>query len=158
MDISEAIKEEVMTFLKTNNTAVLATVMDRLPYASTVHYVIDDDWSIYFLSHRNTSKYLSISAHQRAAVVVGTGPKHISVQAKGIIDICSLEKTKEIQEKFLWLKGSQIIDKMPIEEMKAFSDKNPVAFKFEPLELTFMNLDDEAYPASKGNTYHQILP
>lgn len=158
MDIPDAIKEEVMNFLKTNNTAVIATVMDKLPYASAVHYIIDDEYNIYFLSHRNTSKYLSISANQRAAIVVGTGPKHISVQAKGIVDMCSTETTKEIQEKFLWLKGSQVIDKMPIEEMEIFSDKNPIAFKFEPLELTFMNLDDENYPISKGKTYHQILP
>ena len=157
MNSSNQIKEEVMTFLRKSNIAVVATVWNGEPYASAVHYTIGDDWSIYFLAHRNTNKYINISSHQKAVVVVGTGPKHISVQAKGVVDLVVGDEKEKILEKFAWLKGSGLISHWPVEEMAKFQNKEPVIFKFEPLELTFMNLDDDQYPNSKGTDYHQII-
>jgi uncharacterized pyridoxamine 5'-phosphate oxidase family protein len=157
MNSSNSIKEEALTYLKKNNTAVIATIWKGEPHASTVHYIVDDDFNMYFLSHRNTSKYLNISSHQRAAVVVGTGPKHIGVQTKGIVDMVLGKERDKVFGLFHDLKESRSINHWPIEEMKIFEDKSPVAFKFEPLELTFLNLDDDAYPHSKGKNYHQLM-
>jgi uncharacterized protein YhbP (UPF0306 family) len=157
MNPTPEINEEVKRFLKKHNTAVVATVWEGEPYASTVHYVSDDDLSIYFLAHRNTNKYLNVSSHQKASVVIGTGPKHISIQARGNLDLSVEKEAEMIIQKFKWLKGSQLIQHWPIEEMAKFEDKEPVAFKFEPLEMTFMNLDDEEYPESKGKEYYQII-
>ena len=156
MEPTQEIKNEVTDFLKKNNTAVIATVWEGEPYASTIHYVADEDFNIYFLSHRNTAKYLNVSSHQRAAIVVGAGPKHISIQAKGIVDLLVGEQAKAVTEKIEWLKSSHIIEHLPIDEMKKFEDKTPVAFKFEPLEMTFMNLDDDDYPNSKSKEYWKI--
>ncbi len=144
MSVSNEIKKEVLGFIKANNTAVVATILDGQPLASTIHYTSDDDFNIYFFSHRNTDKYVSISADGRAALVIGTGPKHISIQAKGIVSIVAGE--------------AGFISHWPIDEMAKFKDENPVAFKFEPLSLVFMNLDDDTYPSSRGQQYHQILP
>lgn len=153
----DQIKAEAFDFLQKNHTAVIATAHDGELYASAVHYIIDEDWNFYFLSHRNTKKYLNISAKQKASIVVGVGPKHISVQARGIADLFVSEDSKKIVEKFKWIKGSHVIEHWPVEEMAKFEGAEPVVFRVEPLELIFMNLDDDTYPHSKGNEYHKIF-
>ena len=90
-------------------------------------------------------------------MVIGTGPKHISIQTKGILNLFVGDGVKPMMEKFKWLKDSHLIEHWPIEEMAKFEDKEPVVFKFEPVEMTFMNLDDEDYPQSKGKEYFQII-
>lgn len=148
---------EIREFLKNNNSAVIATVWQGDPHASTVHFESDEDFNIYFLAHRNTSKYLNISAKQKAAVVIGTGPKHITIQAKGIVDIVAGDKRKEIMDQFNLLKESKFIENLPIEKMAIFEGKDPVVFKFEPLEMHFMNLDDDKYPKSLSKEYYQVI-
>ncbi len=158
MAVSKEIKEEVVGFLKANNTAVIATALQGQPIASTIHYTSDDDFNIYFFSHRNTDKYVSISSGDQAALVIGTGPKHISIQAKGVVNIIAGEERERASQAFTLLREAGFVTHWPIDEMAKFKDENPVAFKFEPLELTFMNLDDDTYPVSKGHEYHQVLP
>lgn len=157
MKVSDEVKEEAMNFLKKNNAAVIATTQGGKVYASTVHYIVDEHWTFYFLAHRNTDKYLNISVSQQAALVVGVGPKHISVQTQGVVDMVVGDERAEILDKFKWLKGSHLIDHWPIEEMTKFENKESVAFKFEPSRLTFMNLDDEEYPRSQSKEYYQII-
>ena len=157
MNPTPEIKEEVREFIKKNNTCVIATVWKGEPHASTVHYVSDEYFNIYFLSHRNTSKYLNISSQQKASIVIGTGPKHISIQSKGVVDLFVGQGTEDLHQKFYWLKGAHLIEHWPIDEMKKFEDKEPVAFKFEPTEMTFMNLDDDSYPHSKGKEYFTVI-
>lgn len=153
----DKIKEEALDFIKKNNTAVIATVYKGEPFASAIHYVADDNWNIYFMSQRNTKKYFNISSQQKASVVIGSGPKHISIQSRGVVDMVTGKVADEVYEKIKWLKGSHIIENLPLEEMNKFKDKKPVAFKFEPLESHFMNLDDDSYPSSQGKEYWQII-
>lgn len=157
MKTLNTLQQEVREFLKNNNTAVIATVWNGEPHASTIHFESDEDMNIYFLSHRNTSKYLNISSHQRAAIVIGTGPKHISIQARGIVDIVVGDAEHEVLEQFKMLKEFNLIENAPTENMAIFEGLDPVVFKFEPLEMTFMNLDDSAYPESLGKDYHKII-
>ena len=157
METSSKVKEEVLSFLKRNNTAVIATIQKGKPQASTIHYIVDDEWNIYFLTHRNTSKYVNISSNEQVAVVVGTGPKHITVQAMGIAIICAGEEMKRISRQFETLKESPSLQHWPVNEMAKFRDKNPVVFKFEPIELSFMNLDDDDYPYSKSVGYYHVM-
>ncbi len=104
IDISPEIKKEAYKFLSNNNTAVIATIYKGEPYASTVHFESDEEMNIYFLSHMNTSKYVNVSHHQSGALVVGTGPKHISIQARGITDIVVGDTADEIKKHFNFLK------------------------------------------------------
>ena len=157
MKTRNKLEEEVMEFIKNNNTAVIATVWNNEPYASTIHYESDEDMNIYFLSHRNTSKYLNISSYQRGALVIGTGPKHISIQARGTVDIVVGELRDQVVEQFKMLKRVSFIENAPTENMEIFEGKDPVVFKFEPIEMTFMNLDNSDYPESLGKDYHKIL-
>lgn len=157
-NLKEQIKEEVMSFLMANNTAVVSTIFKEEIYSSTIHYIVDEKWNMYFLTQDNSKKYFNISSNQKVAVVVGTGPKHISVQARGIARELMGDDVREILPKFNWLKDSHIIEHWPLEEMDRFQDRNLAVFIIEPLEMLFMNLDDENYPLSQDTKYHQIFP
>jgi uncharacterized pyridoxamine 5'-phosphate oxidase family protein len=151
------LEEEVVEFLKNHNTAVIATVSNNEPYASTIHYESDENMNIYFLSHRNTGKYLNISSNPKTAIVVGTGPKHISIQARGVCEVISGNVREEILEQFKVLKRSNLIENAPTDNMTIFEGKDYEVFKFVPGDMTFMNLDDSDYPESLGKDFHKII-
>lgn len=154
----EISKKDALNFLIANSTAVLATSHTNIPFASTIYYFVDKDLNFFFLTKANASKYLNISQNANVAIVVGTGPKHISVQASGKADFVFDEKRAEIILEFMNLMERNFVKEWPIKDMEKFKDRSTVVFKVTPEFLQFMNLDDEKYPDSISTEYHQIIP
>lgn len=153
------IKNDALTFLRENSTAVVATSFNDEPRASTVYYFVDDDFNFYFVTIRNTAKYMNIHLNPKAAIVVGTGPEHISVQAHGIaVPVLDETERKRILHEFSELRAHEHIKLWPIEEMHNFKDRNKEVFKVMPQALHYMNLDSVLHPQSLSDEFRQIIP
>lgn len=81
----EDVKTDALAFLKRNRTGVIATAgHDNLPHISVIHYICDDKFNIYFLTHKNTRKYKSIIAHPQVAFTVFTEGAPQSIEVEGM--------------------------------------------------------------------------
>ena len=155
--------KEALSFLQQNNTAAITTVYRNIPFLSTIYYVVDEDFNFYFLTKRGTDKYLNLTLNSNVAVVVGTGPKQISVQARGNAEILDGKEKGLVIKKIIEMVEKKEIKKIPIKEMNRFSPNGnilntEVVVKVVPQQLIFMNLDDKSYPESISKEYHTILP
>lgn len=69
----EELKKVAFTFLKQQKNAVISTVSPQMtPEAANVLYSMDDDWTIYIVSHEDSRKVSNIRANPKVALVVGT--------------------------------------------------------------------------------------
>jgi|SRR3989344_6766911 len=159
MPSKEQIKIDALKFLRENITAVVATSFNDEPRASTVYYFVDDDFIFYFITKRNTSKYLNIEMNPIAAFVVGTGPEHITVQAVGRAEIVvGDEDVERIAKELMEIRAREHIKMWPIEELYKFKDRNKVIFKMTPDKMFYMNIDSGAHPETVSDDYMQIIP
>lgn len=160
----ESIKKDVYNYLKSSYVAVLATSYMNLPHASTVYYVIDSKLNFYFITKMNTDKHLNLRDNKNMALVVGLGPKHISVQVRGhAVVLKDAKQRNKIINKFQELLREKKIGILPIKKIKRLQSKNEIinmdiVYKIIPQHLTFMNLDDPTFPDSISDNHHTIIP
>jgi nitroimidazol reductase NimA-like FMN-containing flavoprotein (pyridoxamine 5'-phosphate oxidase superfamily) len=158
MPTKEQSKADALRFLKDTITAVLATSFNDEPHAATVYYYVDDQFNFYFLTKRNTSKYFNAELNPRAAVVVGTGPDHITVQVSGTMKLIVDEAEKNgIVETFIERLSHNKVTVWPIEDIQKFKDRHIVAYKLVPKKLSYLNLDSKKYPDSINNEAIHII-
>lgn len=157
---SETVRADALKFLRENTTAVIATSFNDEPSASTVYSFVDDEFNFYFITTRNTSKYINLQMNPQAAVVVGTGLRHISVQAKGVAQLI----TDEAERDRIWDKLNTIREQAkdmsmiwPIDQLNNLKERNKVAFMIKPTLLTYMNVDDSSHVESIDDEYMQII-
>lgn len=154
----EIIRKEALEFLYNNPTAVVATVGNGMPFASTVYYIIDESFNMYFATEIDTNKYKNILANGKASYVVGTGPSHISITGQGTAHEIKGEEREAVFDRILDLMLRHHIKRTPVDEMVKAKEKKLAVFKITPQKLTFMNLDDESYPGSISNKYISFNP
>ncbi|MDD5318745.1 MAG: pyridoxamine 5'-phosphate oxidase family protein [Candidatus Pacebacteria bacterium] len=158
----QSIEKELVNFLKKNTTAVIATTHQRLPYLSTIYYVIDDKLSFFFITTKSTDKYLNLLKNDNVAMVIGSGPKHISAQLRGHAHIVYGKQKENATKAIFALHKKNKLKVVPIKDLKRLQSKNKpeefIVFKVIPQQLNFMNLDDHDYPKSLSRDYHYILP
>lgn len=152
------LKEDIIRFLQESSTAVVATSYKNEPKVSTIYFVSDEELNFYFATKRKTSKYINASLNPKAAIVVGTGPEHVSVQAHGRVELIVDEEERERILNLLVgkqnLKGVRI---WPIDELKNFKESYKVIFKIIPDELFFMNIDSERHKESISDQFVKII-
>ena len=88
----EQARIDALAFLKHHRVGTVATVSaNREPHASTVFYVADDDFSIYFLTLINTRKYEALSAHPQVAFTISVEDVPQTLQIEGMAVNISLD-------------------------------------------------------------------
>ncbi len=156
--VDKDLKEDVLQFLQENSTAIIATSFKNRPRVSTVYFFVDDEFNFYFATKRKTSKYINISINPEVAVVVGSGPEHITVQAHGRADLVVNEEEKEKLLNMLVgkqnLKGVKL---WPIDELKNLKDSYKVLFKVVPDELIYMNMDSQKHGGTISDSFMKII-
>ncbi len=154
---------EAYRFLKKNDTAVIATSYLNLPYASTIYYLVDDKFNFHFATKMNTDKFLNLKANKNVSLVVGVGPKHVSVQVRGQATVV---KGKNQRKRILESIEEMLHKKVkvwPIRLMSRLKGKRKavdqeVVYKIIPQHLSFINIDDKDYPVSMSKRHHRIIP
>ena len=158
MTNKDQIRLDALRFLQENSTAVIATSFKDDPKASTVYYHVDDDFNFYFVTKRNTSKYMNAEMNPKAAIVVGTGPEHISVQAHGRVElIVNDDEKNRIMNMLVGKQKLKGVRLWPIEELKNLKDGYKVLFKIIPNELLYMNLDSSKHPETITDDYMKVI-
>ncbi len=151
------VRRDALAFLQGNSTAVIATAVAGEPHASTVYYAIDTDFNLYFVTKRNTGKYIQVARNEAVAFVIGTGPEHISVQGRGHAEILFGEQKERALALVADVRAREHVKTWPIKEITTFKDKADVVFKIIPSQLSFMNLDSTQYPESISKEYVSVL-
>ncbi len=152
-------REDAYNFLLESTTAVIATSYKNNPKASTVYFVVDQEFNFYFITKRNTSKYFHATLNPKAAIVVGTGPEPISVTGHGTIEIIVDEdEIDRISDLMSAKKALKNIKSVPIRDMKDLENGPAVVFKIIPDELTFMNLSTTVHTKSASDQFIKIIP
>lgn len=112
----EEARKACLQFLKDNEFGVVATITrNGLPQAATITYIVDDDFTIYFSTRRDTRKYENLEFHSVIAMVVGAGPISTSVQLEGNAKRLEGKEQEEAMKRFLVGRESyyRIFLKMP---------------------------------------------
>lgn len=154
----ELVRKEALDFLKNNNTCVIATTSKDSPFASTVYYIVDDSFTFYFATQMNTKKYMNLERNGKVAMVIGTGPKHISVNVRGKAELVAGQERTAVFERLLMLMFHGHVKNWPVRDMAKVHKSEMVVFKIMPEEIAFMNFDDENYAASMSDHYLTIMP
>ncbi|MFA6050834.1 MAG: pyridoxamine 5'-phosphate oxidase family protein [Candidatus Paceibacterota bacterium] len=154
----EQAKADALKFLNENITAVIATSQGVSPQASTVYYLVDNDFNFYFTTKDNSGSCENIKNNWNVAVVVGTGPQHITVQARGIAEILEGEKREEMIQKFMDMFARELVKVRPIEDVYKFKDRDKVVIKITPRELSYLNLDSSTHKESIVDNYMYLIP
>ena len=155
---------EALRFLKDNKAAVISTCYRDLPYSSVVHYVVDSRFNFYFVTTKNTDKYVNLSENDNVSVVVGTGPKYISVSARGHAIKIHGDEKKKILRQFTSLQKKNAIKMWPVQNLGSMQSNHgkptkEIVYKIVPQHLVFLNLDDKKYKKSLSNSRpHTIIP
>lgn len=81
----EELKKQIFTFLQSKFITVIATITpENKPEAATIYYIVDEDFSMYFIAGNNTSKSKNIINNPNVALVVGTDNIPITAQIEGL--------------------------------------------------------------------------
>lgn len=92
-DYNPAIRD----FLITHSIGILATASpDGVPHAATIYFVIDPDFSVYFLTKARTQKHTNLEHNPKAALAVYDAESQTSVQVQGAVE--SLTDPEHIQQ------------------------------------------------------------
>lgn len=162
MAISKTVlKKDILTFLRRNVTAVIATSYKNIPYASTVYFICDDKLNFYFATKRGTMKYLNLAINKTVAIVVGFGPKHVSVQAIGNATILYKKQKDEAIDLIEKMQRERGITIVPINELEALRKEGSISsmrvvFRISPKHMQFLNLDDESLPKTLAKHIHKL--
>lgn len=101
------ISEKLMTFLRSKDTMVLATLgPENVPHAATVYFYVDDKLDFYCAVKSASQKYSNILAHEGGSIVVGVKDEPVTVQASGTIGVIdNPEKKTKLFAKIIKLDG-----------------------------------------------------
>lgn len=104
-----ALRAETLEYMKSQTVAALATVNAAgKPGAALVHFVVDDQFQVWFVTRRHTRKFESLRDNANVAMVVGVAEKAKTVQLTGRARMCG--------------------DKL-VQEFNMVAARNPGAFK-----------------------------
>lgn len=140
------ISQSALDFLKhpDNLTAVIATCVDGLPHAATVYYAIKDDFTVYFLTAANTQKHHNLLANQHAALVVGFGPAHITLQGSGNATLLEKGSDEELFAiSFIKSRLAKTSATWPVFQLSGADDDPITVFKLDLTELYLLNVEKD---------------
>lgn len=160
MPRDEQARIDAKHFLKENIIAVIATSRHGEPRASTVYYYMDDYFNFYFITKQNSGKYASIQLEMntKAAIVVGTGPEYITVQAHGTTELVADDTERNrILGIFAAIRDRSHITALPIDMMENLKDGEKIVFKLVPDQILFMNMNSRKYPGSISDDYVEVF-
>lgn len=157
-------RKDTLRFLNENFTAVVATTYKGLVYASTIYYVADKKYNIYFVTNKNTEKYHNLEKNKNIAYVVNDGAKPVAVHARGFVERLRGKDKRDILARFDQLYKQKKIEIVPLKKIRRLQPKknkkfNPVVvYRIRPLHLNFLNLGDKRYQNSVSDDVHTVVP
>ena len=133
-------KSKCMEFLQSKMTAVIATVTatDK-PAASTIFFIVDENFTLYFMTKKFTKKVESLENNQEVAMVIGYDNEPVTVQVHGIAERIIdneeyIRRFKELEKKFF--KNEYVAPLFQLSE----ENKELLIYKITPIWLRWLDL------------------
>lgn len=121
MALDPVVVKELLTFLRSNDVAVLATIKSgNIAHATTIYFYAEDDLTFYFLTRNETMKFNNIKANNSVALVVSDPVTLQTVQVEGkATEVDYTRQYAGTMKKFTdaLVKNGQEWDKIPINHM-----------------------------------------
>ncbi|HEX7042704.1 MAG TPA: pyridoxamine 5'-phosphate oxidase family protein [Patescibacteria group bacterium] len=132
---------ELLTFLRSHNSAVLATVRNgSTPHATTIYFYVEDDLNFYFLTKNETAKFDNIKKNINVALVVSDTQTLQTVQLEGTAQEVDYTKTyASTMNKLLSIiaKNGEEWEKIPLNHVE-----NSGYFVFVQIKPTWLRFSD----------------
>ncbi|MBU6214895.1 pyridoxamine 5'-phosphate oxidase family protein [Patescibacteria group bacterium] len=149
---------EAMKFLKSHTVGTLATsTIGGQPSVSPIYYGIYDDFSIYFVTSKNTQKYKNIISNGRVAFSVGAGPRYRVVSIHGTAHLVGHEHRDEAIRYIEANVGTPIAE-WPISTIKSFGDGELQLLKISPTHVSYLDLSSQDQQEAVAKFVYEILP
>jgi uncharacterized pyridoxamine 5'-phosphate oxidase family protein len=161
--VGEGASLEALRFLKKNIMATIATsTPEGGPEAAAMYYVADDDFTLYFVTRRDSRKYENLDKNRRIAVVVADQETVETVQAEGDVEV--LSGLGEIAKFMSLVVQSPILERrlrvkpplkfMPPKVMNGDEGDHFVILRLRPAWLRWMGRSKEG----DAPEYTQVIP
>ena len=155
----EQIKAEVLAFLRSQKTAVLATTSGKEPHVATVFFTVGEDFTFYIVSHLGSKKVQDIRLNENVALVAGFGPAPVTAQMGGKAEIIEDYRTDTLFRKTVML---ELLEKIEIDlkqwPIMKVGEGELVVLKITPTWMSWLNLDKEGRPLSYAEDFYKIIP
>lgn len=147
----EIVKKLALQFINQQTVGIIATVSaDATPEAATVMYIMDEDWSLYILTHADSRKALNIQANPHVAFVIGTTLVAHTVQIQGEATILTVSDPQYqiISQKF---RDSRKLTLNPLINTYV---TNYILLKITPTWVRYLSFDQ----ATNKEQYAVLIP
>ncbi len=143
----QELKKLVLDSLKNNRLAALATVSsDGLPHAATVVYAVDDDFNVYFVTRKNTSKVRNLEQNPVVSLSIGSALP-IYVQMRGRAERVTDEQERQERLDAVAAAGAGLKDVWP--PILHIGNDDYVLFKIVPDLIRALDLRDQNIAAEE---------
>lgn len=114
--------KKVRDFLEEHPVATLATADENaIPQASTIYFVLDDDFNFYFITKEETQKFKNLIANKHAALAIHEVASQRTVQVTGTaVLVKEVDKFLDIFDKIVAISaGETNSDRPPVSKLFA---------------------------------------
>ena len=148
------VQARALEFLKSRPTMVISSVSENgEPQASTVYYVTDENFNLYFMTSLKSRKCENLHSNSKIAFVVGTGPEVITIQGGG-----EVEKLDEKETEVFYTLIEKISFKSPWQwPLLLLSKEGFCTFRIKPKWMVWLNLHKEEYPDIAQEKFYKII-
>jgi len=102
MELEDSKVQDLLNFLRKQNSAVLATIKTgNVAHAATIYFYTEDDLRFYFLTKNSTMKFTNIKENHSVALVISDPDNLETVQVEGIArEVDYAKEYSQTMEKF----------------------------------------------------------
>lgn len=133
--ISSESHARIFAFLQGQQSGVLATVdPNQNPHAVVIYYSIDEDFTVYFATKRETKKSDNLSHNNHAMLLVYEEQEQITVQVTGECqDISDTPASREVYKQMV--EASMKTSESGIPPISKLSAGDYIAYRLDPVRI-----------------------
>lgn len=154
----QAFPESVMSFIKSNRIAVIATVApNNIPEAALVYYGSDSKLHIFLCTYDKSRKFQNIKSNNQVALVIGEESKAVVLQLQGTAKIITDKSQKaEMMDKYA-KKATENQEAIYFPPLLSLSVDSPMEFIEITIEWFKFSIFESHYPnIIEGKPYEWV--
>ncbi len=143
----QALPENVVSFIKANRLAVIATVAPNgIPEAAIIYYGWDNDLRIDCCTYNTSRKFQNIQTNKKVALVIGQEVKAVELQLQGTAEIIA-DKTKKADMMDKYAKNAtENRDSIYFPPLLSLTEESPMEFVQITIDWFKYSVFESHYP------------
>lgn len=154
MSVTPEVRAKALDFLNQNRLASIATVsLGGEPRASTLYYIIDDDFTFYFLTTSDSKKVANLRENPRLAFSVSHDFEPATMQGGGKVEFIE----KDLGSFIMRFSDKLATDKARQWPILVLPHVSYIVVKLKPEWLTWLTMDMN-HPETYKEGFRTIIP